>query len=147
MKAKTVNEALSDVLKPKSSEEILKATEEFLRDQSSDGGDVAFMDYEEEKEEVFDRMLKIMKTDIGDLHFFEDGNYPEEYDRAENILRKVSASHKAPYIHVEDSDFNYAINKNAKITFGTSPTSGFNVIFFNYPHVINLIKKWGKSQT
>ena len=149
MKAKTVQESFESVLKPKSSEEILDATIDFLENGGEKAGDMAFIDDEEglENEEVFDRMLRVMKSDLKDVRYFEDGDDWQSYEKAENILRKVSADNKAPYIHLEDRDFNYAINPKAKITFGNSYAVGINIILFNYPHVINLIKKWGKSQT
>ena len=144
MKAKTVYEAMSDVLKPKSEDEILYLSADFLKDESVKAGD---MMYDAENEEDFNRLLKTMKSDLSDVHMFEDWDDVHAYEQGETILRKVSADNSAPYIHVSDRDFEYAVNPKAKIAFGNSYSVGLNVIFFNYPHVINLIEKWGKSQT
>jgi len=155
-----VRESISDILKPKSIEDIKRSVIELVENLEETQNAAEFIDQtEEEDPDVCAELRDVcaaMGSDPGDVEFIiEDSTGYEEIKSITNIIDEKSHSQQNSIARAEHpltyENSSYRINPVAKIAWMyPNDFNGMNAIFFNYPHLLKTIKKvelaWEKYQ-
>lgn len=155
-----VNESISDILKPKSIEDIKQSVIELVENLEETQNVAEFIDQTKDEDpdvcEELEQLCATMGSDPGNVEFIiEESSGFEEIQKLTNIIDEKSHSQKNSVARAEHpltyENMSYRVNPVAKLAWGY-PTdfNGMNIIFFDYPQLLRSIKKvefaWEKYQ-
>jgi len=155
-----VNESISDILKPKSIEDIKQSVIELVENLEETQNAAEFIDQTSDEDgevcQELEDLCAAMGSDPGNVEFIiEESHGFEEIQKLTNIIDEKSHSQRNSVARAEHpltyENMSYRVNPVAKLAWGY-PTdfNGMNIIFFDYPQLLRSIKKvefaWEKYQ-
>lgn len=155
-----VNESISDILKPKSIEDIKQSVIELVENLEETQNVAEFIDQTIDEDpdvcQELEDLCASMGSDPGNVEFIiEESKGYEEIQKITNIIDEKSNSKRNMIGRAEHpltyENMSYRINPVAKLAWGyPNDFNGMNIIFFDYPKLLRSIKKvefaWEKYQ-
>ena len=155
-----VNESISDILKPKSIEDIKQSVIDLVENLEETQNVAEFIDQTIDEDpdvcQELEDLCASMGSDPGNVEFIIEGSKGyEEMQKITNIIDEKSNSKRNMIGRAEHpltyENMSYRINPVAKLAWGyPNDFNGMNIIFFDYPKLLRSIKKvefaWEKYQ-
>jgi hypothetical protein len=145
MRAKFIYEAMEDILRPKSEEEIIFGIINLINHSPDLMNAFSFImsGITSELKSEIEKLCELMNSNPEDVYFLTEND--DDYNYVDKILYKIYDSvfieNKPPETEFMGKNVQYTINPISKIAHGNDyDLNGVNTIFFNRPHVLKILR-------